>query len=66
MRALTHQYPPLMGTFGVNDCRNEVLAREGIDTLFLGNLCQAALEGRNEVLAREGIDTVDVITYDSW
>ena len=38
--------------------RNEVLAREGIDTFSVGlNLSIGAFWGRNEVLAREGIDT---------
>ena len=39
-------------------CRNEVLAREGIDTWirYYWFICTDASR-RNEVLAREGIDT---------
>ena len=38
-------------------CRNEVLAREGIDTPDICRKSSHALNRRNEVLAREGIDT---------
>ena len=37
--------------------RNEVLAREGIDTVAPNNTSYSVLCSRNEVLAREGIDT---------
>ena len=41
--------------------RNEVLAREGIDTDLLRMLEEGLRRGRNEVLAREGIDTTFLI-----
>ena len=37
--------------------RNEVTAREGIDTFSLIDLSGYTVTGRNEVTAREGIDT---------
>ena len=55
MRALT----PISSSVvkEVLSSRNEVLAREGIDTTALGSTEIISLTGRNEVLAREGIDT---------
>ena len=38
-------------------CSNEVLAREGIDTMKKEVVVEKKTEGSNEVLAREGIDT---------
>ena len=37
---------------------NEVLAREGIDTIMAAIECKHCTFGNNEVLAREGIDTL--------
>ena len=48
----------------ISSSRNEVLAREGIDTML--SMIQkdiAAIPGRNEVLAREGIDTWSYLQY---
>ena len=39
---------------------NEVLAREGIDTLKLHDLYVTVDTRNNEVLAREGIDTLQI------
>ena len=38
---------------------NEVLAREGIDTVKLPSASGSVISSSNEVLAREGIDTHD-------
>ena len=42
--------------------RNEVLAREGIDTVER-RLYLEMPPGRNEVLAREGIDTFQLVLF---
>ena len=55
MRALTHVFRSSRD-IGVN-CRNEVLAREGIDTHTIPGVPRICHLRRNEVLAREGIDT---------
>ena len=54
MRALTQIRKPYGSSLPF--CRNEVLAREGIDTTTLNSNPHLVL-CRNEVLAREGIDT---------
>ena len=57
MRALTHLYftdDMLCRRFS----RNEVLAREGIDTFVRPAAASFCTSCRNEVLAREGIDTI--------
>ena len=57
MRALTHVNSVYsISTF--SNCNNEILAREGIDTLTvtIGDSNVPAW-GNNEILAREGIDT---------
>ena len=41
-------------------CRNELPAREGIDTKLDSDTVQRFLQGRNELPAREGIDTLPV------
>ena len=41
--------------------RNEVLAREGIDTYTESGYLPMVPDGRNEVLAREGIDTAQIL-----
>ena len=55
MRALTLEFV----AFCVHEyrSRNEVLAREGIDTLTEKSSIVNSVSCRNEVLAREGIDT---------
>ena len=55
MRALTRLHNPL-GSVEFPSRNNEVLAREGIDTVDLQNSTISFLSN-NEVLAREGIDT---------
>ena len=56
MRALTPNLTiPVEWT--LMERRNEVLAREGIDTLQNTSGCSLSILSRNEVLAREGIDT---------
>ena len=56
MRALTR---PSSRSSGARHSkrRNEVLAREGIDTMLFFHLLALLDCSRNEVLAREGIDT---------
>ena len=46
--------------------RNEVLAREGIDTDTVVNGDDVDFPCRNEVLAREGIDTYCLIASFTW
>ena len=64
MRALT-QFPDQdLYNLGI-PCNNEVLAREGIDTILsMTQKDTAAIPGNNEVLAREGIDTM--VQYHDW
>ena len=66
MRALTHEFSYHFCK-KIHMCRrNEVLAREGIDTM-LGLSRQIIFPlGRNEVLAREGIDTHPCRFLLSW
>ena len=59
MRALTRRKEVLDMTSTMS--RNEVLAREGIDTVER-RLYLEMPPGRNEVLAREGIDTTALAT----
>ena len=40
------------------ECNNEVLAREGIDTISFFSNHNNSFSRNNEVLAREGIDTI--------
>ena len=56
MRALTHGLKDVH-VYQPSQSRNEVLAREGIDTTTLNSNPHLVL-CRNEVLAREGIDTI--------
>ena len=44
-------------------CRNEVTAREGIDTEYGSHPLKSWTSSRNEVTAREGIDTAIVKYY---
>ena len=55
MRALTHSTYPFLIDFVKGS--NEVLAREGIDTLHTLQPSLCRILRSNEVLAREGIDT---------
>ena len=62
MRALTQDtnlYPSDSAIHG----RNEVLAREGIDTFPHALPFHTLLTRRNEVLAREGIDTSSLVCW---
>ena len=56
MRALTLLFP-LIFFSSLHTSRNEVLAREGIDTFRVTVPQKIVTSCRNEVLAREGIDT---------
>ena len=61
MRALTH--PPYVFFFFYWLSNNEVLAREGIDTLVLTyTALPPCVFSNNEVLAREGIDTISTVS----
>ena len=55
MRALTHRCEWQTDPFVSGN--NEVLAREGIDTIRIPSSLGKLIIGNNEVLAREGIDT---------
>ena len=49
-------------------CRNELQAREGIDTVSISSRLILGIIGRNELQAREGIDTAPIpaiITIDT-
>ena len=45
------------------ECNNEVLAREGIDTISFFSNHNNSFSRNNEVLAREGIDTIVLALY---
>ena len=56
MRALTQSYS-IHSVAATIIGRNEVTAREGIDTSTDATNFNSSTSSRNEVLAREGIDT---------